>query len=226
MRTKSIYVNIVEPCNQNWEQMEKLEGENFCNACQKCVIDFSEYTNEAILHTLTTSKTAICGRLSQKQLHALNYSLIIPPSGRTWMRYFGVLAIGTSIFAQDVQGAPINNRIEQLNLHQKVLSNSTPLKLKMIHGYLFDVDNKPLKNIKVFIANTNLFAVTDTNGRYEIQLDRVLNLRNNLLIANDVTYRGEFKLNILKEKQDNFKVNKVDLMIMGEIRITPRKSKY
>jgi hypothetical protein len=221
-----MYVNIVEPCNQNWEQMEKLEGGNFCNACRKCVIDFSEYTNEAILHTLKTSKTAICGRLSQKQLNSLNYSLIVHPSSRTWMKYFGVLAIGTSIFVQDAQGALISHRIEQLNLHQKVLSNSTPPKVKIIHGYLFDVNNKPLKNIKVFITNTNLFAVTDANGRYEIQLDRVLNLRNNLLIANDTTYHGELKLNILKEKQANFKVKKVDSMIMGEIRITPRKSNY
>lgn len=223
MKAKSRVVTIATPCIQNWEHMEEHEGHNFCNACQKCVIDFTGYTNEAILQVLTTSKTDVCGRLSQTQLDQLNFALIVAPSNRNWMKYLGVLAIGTSIFAQDVKGTPIKNKIEQININPKAPGKSTPP--KMIYGYLFDINHQPLNKIKVFISNTKLAAVTDINGRYEIKLDKTLNLRNSLLIVNNAIYHGEFELNILEEKQDNFTLNKADMMILGEIRISPRKSK-
>lgn len=223
MKAKSRAVTIAAPCTQNWEHMEQHEGHNFCKVCQKCVIDFTGYTNEAIWQVLAASKTGVCGRLSQTQLNQLNYALIVAPANRSWMKYLGVLAIGTSIFVQDVQGAQIKNKTEQININQQ--APSKPTSPKIIYGYLFDINHKPLNKIKVTISNTKLAAVTDINGRYEIKLDKTLNLRNNLLIANNVNYHGEFELNILKEKQDNFILNKADMMIMGEIIITPMKSK-
>lgn len=223
MKGLSTQVTIAEPCTQKWERMQKYDGHNFCESCQKCVIDFSGYTTTAILETLASSKTNICGRLSQTQLNQLNYSLSAPIQSRNWMKYLGVLAIGVSVFAQDVQAVPFKHEIEQRDRGQKNPSSLTSP--KAIYGYLHDVKGKPLNKIKVFISNTKLSAVTDLNGRYEIKLAQPLSLRNNLLIANDVIYQGEFQLNVLKEKQDNFTLKKVDMMIMGEIRIGPRKLK-
>lgn len=80
--------------------MEKRDGLNFCQACNKCVIDFTGYSNAEIIKTLASASSEVCGRLTKNQLAQLNYHLAVVPAGRSWMKYLGVLAIGVSIFAQ------------------------------------------------------------------------------------------------------------------------------
>jgi len=218
MKARSREITIAEPCTQSWEQMQQHNGHNFCDACQKCVIDFTGYTNEAILQAITTSKTEICGRLFQTQLNQINYALIAAPANRSWMKYLGVLAIGVSVFAQDVQAATIKNNIELSNVSLKS-ADDKPSKLKVIYGYVLDGDNKPLKGLRVTLLNTKLFAITDENGKYTIKIDANTDLRNRLLMITTMNYGGELKINAAKEKQANFVIEKRKSVIMGLIAI-------
>lgn len=218
MKARSRELTITEPCTQSWEQMQQHDGHNFCDACQKCVIDFTGYTNEAILQAITTSKTEICGRLSQTQLNQINYSLIVAPANRSWMKYLGVLAIGVSIFAQDVKAATFKNNIEVSNVSLNS-ADDKPAKLKFIYGYVFDGDNKPLKGLRVTLLNTKLYAITDEKGKYTIKIDEHTDLKNRILIVTTMNYGGELKINAAKEKQDNFVIEKRKSVIMGLIAI-------
>ena len=201
--------------------MQQHEGHNFCEACQKCVIDFTGYTNEAILQVLTKSNTEICGRLSQTQLNQINYSLIVAPANRSWMKYLGVLAIGVSVFAQDVQAATFKDNMEFSNVGLKSTDHK-PAKLKLIYGYVFDTHNKPLKGIRVTLLNTKLFAITDEKGKYAIKIDEHTGLKNRVLMVTTMNYGGELKINKAKEKQDNFVIEKRKSVIMGLIAINSK----
>lgn len=218
MKHISNQVSIAEPCTQNWEQMQKYGGYNFCESCQKCVIDFSGYTNEAILKALANSKTDICGRLSQTQLNQLNFTLIVSTPSRNWMKYLGVLAIGVSIFVQDAKATIVKNATEFNPISLKS-DDPKPVKLKLIYGYVLDKENKPLTNVHISILNTKLFAITDKNGRYEIKIDKSINLTNGYLTASDRRYTGQLKLNTAQEKQNSLLLEERKIMIMGLIAI-------
>ena len=220
-------VTIADPCTQNWDEMEKGAGFNFCKACSKNVIDFSGYTNAEIIKVLSNaSSTSICGRLSQTQLNQLNYHLsIVPVTNRNWMKYLGVLAIGASIFIHDAKAETFKKPVEIVKSINDRADDKKPIVVKKIYGYVFDVNNKPAAGIRLVLAGTKLFASTDKDGRYEITLDTLFDVKHNQLVVESARYAAVLALDFSKEKQNNLKLNKAEQMIMGVIIPTLKKTK-
>jgi len=203
--------------------MEQRAGERFCDACQKCVIDFSGYTNAEIIQALSNATGEVCGRLTQTQLDQLNYHLVLAPAQRNWMKYLGVLAIGASIFAQTANATvPKEIPAIETSLNAKP-GDPKPLKIKRIYGYVLDGDKKPLSGIEVRIANTQLIAKTDKNGRYEIKLGAGFNVKNKQLLFSDNQMElAKFNVDYSKEKQQELTLV-INSFIMGKIAM-PMKS--
>ncbi|WP_157255509.1 hypothetical protein [Pedobacter sp. Leaf216] len=226
MKRRINEVTIAEPCLQNWDEMEKGAGFNFCTACSKNVIDFSGYTNAEIIGVLSNSGSSVCGRLSQTQLNQLNYHLsVVPTTNRNWMKYVGVLAIGMSIFVMDAQAKNIKAPIETVKSINHKHGDIKPIIPKKVFGYVFGADNKPAAGIRLIIVDTKFFATTDENGRYEISLGDKFNVKNNQIIVESIRYNGMLILNFSKDKQNDLKLKKEEPMIMGRMIIAPKKSK-
>lgn len=219
MKTSITKINIAEPCSQNWELMEKRDQQRFCASCNKCVIDFSTYTNAQIIQILANSTDEVCGRLSRAQLDQLNYHLVVAPVNRNWMKYLGVMAIGASIFAQNANASipttpvPIATHVNFKNDDKK------PSPVKRIYGYVLDEDKKPMAGIKVAISNTKLFALTDKNGRYEINLGNRFNQKNKQLFIESIRFDGDLIIDFSREKQQDMFAGYLH-MIMGKVAIT------
>lgn len=224
MKTRINEVTIAEPCLQSWDEMDKGEGFNFCNACSKNVIDFSGYTNAEIISVLAGASSSVCGRLNQIQLNQLNYHLaIVPTSNRNWMKYIGVLAIGMSIFVMDARAENLKTPIEITRSINNKTDDKKPTLPKRIYGYVIGADNKPAAGIRLAIVDTRLFALTDKNGRYEITLDNKFDVNNNKLTVESMRYGAVLTLDFSKEKQNNLNLKKAEPMIMGRIMIAPKK---
>lgn len=217
MKTSVTKISIDEPCSQNWATMEKREKERFCATCQKCVVDFSTYTNAEIIQVLSNATGEVCGRLTQTQLDQLNYHLVLVPAQRNWMKYLGVLAIGASIFAQTASAAvPKEVPAIVASLHAKG-DDPKPAKIKRIYGYVLDGDKKPFSGIEVRIANTKLIAKTDKNGRYEIKLLAGFNVKNKQLLFSDNQMElAKFNIDYSREKQQELTLV-INSYIMGKI---------
>lgn len=224
MKHTTQQVTIAEPCSQNWEEMDQQNGFNFCQACNKCVVDFTGYSNADIIKTLAHSTDEVCGRLTQQQLDQLNYHLVIAPDNKNWMKYLGVLAIGISVFAQNVVAYPAKAevKIERVNLLKKIDDVKKPLKVNKISGRVLDPEMKPLAGVKVGIVNTKYEAVTDRNGQYEIKLINGINAQNKTLSIQSIQFNGEITLNYSTEKQADLKLQ-IKPMIMGKIMYVPKK---
>lgn len=224
MKTRINEVTIAEPCLQNWDKMEKGEGFNFCKACSKNVIDFSGYTNAEIISVLAGASSSVCGRLSQAQLNQLNHHLsVVPATNRNWMKYLGVLAIGMSIFVMDVRAENLKAPIEITNSINNRADDTKTLAPKKIYGYVIGAGNKPAAGIRLAIVNTEFFALTDKNGRYEITLDDKFDVSKNKLVVESLQYHAILTLDFSKGKQNNLKLQKAESMIMGKIMIAPKK---
>ncbi|TBO43908.1 peptidase associated/transthyretin-like domain-containing protein [Pedobacter kyonggii] len=224
MKTRINEVTIAEPCLQNWDEMEKGVGFNFCKACSKNVIDFSGYTNAEIIGVLANSGSSVCGRLSQTQLNQLNYHLsIVPTSNKNWIKYIGVLAIGMSVFIMEASATNFKAPIEITRSINNGIDDKKPTVPKKIYGYVIGADNKPAIGIKLTIADTRLFSTTDKNGRYEITLDDKFDVSKNKLVVESLQYHAILTLDFSKGKQNNLKLQKAESMIMGKIMIAPKK---
>lgn len=224
MKTRINEVTIAEPCLQNWDEMDKGAGFNFCKACSKNVIDFSGHTNAEIISVLAGTSSSVCGRLSETQLNQLNYHLsIVPTSNRNWMKCLGVLAIGMSIFVMDARAENLKATIEITNCINNRVDDTKPLVPKKIYGYVIGADNKPAIGIRLVIADTKFFALTDKNGRYEITLDDKFDVSKNQLVVDSIQYSAFIILDFSKEKQNNLTLKKAEHMIMGKIMIAPKK---
>jgi hypothetical protein len=206
MKTKAIAIQIPKPCAQNWDAMETRDRQKYCLACEKTVVDFStSSTSEIVAAIQAAGSKKICGRLSNVQLQQLAYQLIPIPPHHQWLKYLGVLAIGTLMLTESCQKTP---------LHQAKMVNE-------IHGIVTDQSRFPLSGVKVSIANTSLTAITKQDGSYQIKATKQFDAKKALLLVEDVNGSGSLKLNYAKNEQDTLQVKLTEYLIAGEIMITP-----
>lgn len=216
MKTKAISIQIAEPCTQNWEFMEKRDQERFCEACQKCVVDFSNHSNAEIVKIIASSKEGICGRLTATQLNQLNYYLLAVPSNKNWLKYLGVLAIGASLFVNEAKANSFKEPTVVTVNSEKSTTDLKPNKVKKIYGYVFDENNKPMVGVRVVVTNSKLSATTDKNGRYEMSISDTLNPKSNFIKV--ASFDNSVALNYKTAKQTNL-VLYARPIIMGKIAI-------
>ena len=219
MKTKAIAISITEPCSENWDLMEKRNEGHFCDSCQKCVVDFSTYSNSEIIKVLSSSKNDICGRLTNRQLAQLNYYLISVPTNNNWLKYLGVLAIGASVFAGEASAHVLKHSVAISNSSVKSADISKIVSPKKIYGYVFDENNKPIAGLRIVVVDTKLFAKTDNNGRYEITLGKNSIPRTSLIKVESLKFEGSVKVNLSASKQANINLQEL-YMIMGKIALT------
>jgi len=102
-KSKPIQISIPKPCNEDWNQMTLVEQGRFCSSCQKCVVDFTAYSDRQLFEYLNKHKgQKICGRFEYTQL---NRPIHIPsqPHSRLY-QYF--IALGLTLILSQ---APIEN---------------------------------------------------------------------------------------------------------------------
>lgn len=95
MATKQpIRISIPTPCHKDWNKMTPAEQGRFCDSCQKCVIDFTKYTDRE-LHDFFSKHSGerICGRYNITQLNRAIHA----PARKQPSFYKYVAGIGLSL---------------------------------------------------------------------------------------------------------------------------------
>lgn len=167
MQKQSLQITIPTPCTEDWNKMNPQEQGRFCNSCQKCVIDFTGWTDAQIYNYITqhTNKN-ICGRFNNTQL---NRELYIPaqPHSRLY-RYFIGLGL-TLLFIQApaerlYARAPISYNMPMDEDNPKTGGGKVQLS-----GIITNEDKKPIAGALIQIRDSNktiASAITDTCGEY------------------------------------------------------------
>jgi hypothetical protein len=79
---KKIYIQVPEPCHEDWSKMTKAEKGRYCDSCCKEVVDFSIMTDREILNYLSKPRGKTCGNFLPDQL---NRAISEPqPPSRKW----------------------------------------------------------------------------------------------------------------------------------------------
>ncbi len=174
-KPKAIQLTIPQPCHEDWNQMTPQEQGRFCDACQKCVVDFTQFTDQELYNYINThigEKT--CGRFQASQL---NRSIQLPPQPHSKL-YRLAVAMGLAIVvvtATEIKSfakAPyIEYRLFDSPQDDSTTSNSDTT---IIKGKVVDDKKEPMINVAIQLidSNSNVIAgaVTDYDGNYFIKI--------------------------------------------------------
>ena len=91
---KSIQISIPQPCSEDWNKMTPQQQGRFCDSCQKCVVDFTGFTDAQLYQFITAHQgQKVCGRFNSVQL---NRQINIPPQPHSQL-YKWIMAAGLTL---------------------------------------------------------------------------------------------------------------------------------
>lgn len=119
-RLHPIQISIPQPCSEDWNKMTPQEQGRFCDSCQKCVVDLTNFSDKELYQYLLANKgKKACGRFRTEQL---NRPIQIPHQPHSQL-YKWIIAAGLSLvftIASDTDAfaqAPIKPKATITNSH-------------------------------------------------------------------------------------------------------------
>lgn len=175
---KNLQLNIPNPCEEKWEQMQPETDGKFCMQCSTKVVDFTRLSNAEILQIIEKSKGSICGRMSQSQI---NRPIEIPRKAKSKSKLFqalaGIFLIGTT---GNAFSAPFVPKANKSDFFQKT-SNYQRIDLKQIQknrvndtikGQVLTEDEDPIPGATILIKELNLQIETDIDGSFSFDFPK------------------------------------------------------
>lgn len=168
---QSIQIDIPKPCHEDWNKMTPQEQGRFCNSCQKCVVDLTQFSDKQLYEYITAHKgERVCGRINQWQL---NRPIHMPhqPKSRLykWMVAAGMAIALAAVHEDSFARAPI--AIVQTDNYQQE-GDTTGGDTITISGTVVDENDQPLINAVVQVSDGDRMvggAVTDFDGKFTVR---------------------------------------------------------
>ncbi|KNB62987.1 hypothetical protein [Chryseobacterium sp. Hurlbut01] len=170
--------SITNPCPENWDNMQDSPQGKFCEICSRCVIDFTEKTNQEIKDIIDqTNGKRICGKISSKSFSKVAASMIL---------------ITNLTFIQ----TQINESVKSSTL--QTLQDATKVSGRLVS----EKNQKVIAGAEViFVKKEQLIkTTTNENGYFSLVIP------NDLLADRNLLYINFDKLNaiiIKKQRSDN-----------------------
>lgn len=150
-----IQISIPQPCHEDWNKMTPQEQGRFCDSCQKCVVDFTGFTDEELYqYFMKHNGEKVCGRFQNWQLKRV---VALSPEPRSrFYRWF--ISLGFVVFLAELLGTEAKAQ--------------ETVKTETISGKVASMKGKPLKDVEITIYNTTYSTDIRTNddGQFLIYL--------------------------------------------------------
>lgn len=173
MKNKAYILNIQNPCNEKWSEMQPQNKGRYCMQCSREVVDFTKLDNKEIGLIIEQSKGRICGRMSVSQLDRP----IEIPSKKNRSKLLKLLTaiflIGStgSVFATNLPSTTNNFNVSKNESNYKRI-NLKQFSLKdTIKGQVLSEFEEPLEAI-IYVKELDLMLETDLEGKFLITLPK------------------------------------------------------
>lgn len=168
-KSKTIQIQIPEPCSENWNQMHSLPGGRFCDNCEKTVVDFSQMTDNELARFIEKNDQKLCGRFRSDQL---NKEIEFPRVPTSFQKIKSIAAIAAGLLAWNgvtAQTTPhyLGNIIKVETTIEKD-KNNKPSKNKL-KGIVKDQNGETLIGVNILLGE-NKGTVTDLEGKFELEI--------------------------------------------------------
>lgn len=215
-----VYLQIAEPCHEDWDAMSPVQQGRYCNSCCKQVVDFSQMSDKEILQILTKAAGNTCGRFKADQLERplireIPYSL--RPYKFFLSAFIPALVITGSAMSQDRLQGKVAVRPGQISAStikgDTVYTAGVYSKLK---GRVTFEDGTPATGASIKIKGTKKGISADLNGDFLFG-----NIPATGKIKLEIMYVGyepkEVVIDRTKQHQVEIKLMDSDRSLMGEV---------
>jgi len=166
--SKYLNLQIPTPCHEDWNKMKPEEKGRFCDSCQKCVMDFTNYTDAQLAQFFKSNKGDVCGRFRGEQLDT---DIQIPKKRIPWVRYFFQVAIPAFLFScESTAQGKVDARIEVGDKKNKAcgdtLKEDTPA---LARGRVTDSNGNGIPFCTVMVKGTSRGTSADYLGYFLIK---------------------------------------------------------
>jgi len=177
MSNLSIILNIQNPCEEKWNEMQPHDRGKFCLQCSKEVIDFTKCDNSKIVKIIEQSKGKICGRMLVSQLdHPIQ---IQSKKNRSKLHktLTAIFLIGStgSVFATNLSSTTNSLNVSKNESNYKRIDfkkiKTDSLK-EVIKAQVLTEFEEPIPDANIFIKELNHNVITDTDGYLTINLPK------------------------------------------------------
>lgn len=186
-----IQISIPEPCHENWDAMTPAEQGRFCSKCQKCVTDFTGWTDSEIYNYISkNSGQRICGRLHSTQL---NRPIQVPaqPHSRHY-QYF--LALGLTLLTANIPISDLKAQTPYTYTTSFDALREEPITIDSIpiYGQVLDENKEPIIGAVVRLMGDGISiqsCLTDTNGYFNLMVSAETKNNTSELAVSYVGYK-------------------------------------
>ena len=170
------FLQINEPCHQNWDEMTTTQQGKFCNSCNKQVIDFTTFTDVQIVAYIEKANgNLFCGNFDANQLgkwiEGSNLQVSHPKIYKIMLGLM-LLAGGQNLQAQDVKKVEVvkiekdtNNNLEDYiksmpGSHHVTFTKDTIIKKVLLRGGVCTLKSK---DEPILVVDGNLVKMDSLN---------------------------------------------------------------
>ncbi len=174
---RSFTISIPKPCSENWETMTTLDKSKFCASCQKCVTDFTQYSDREIAAMLNTRNKEVCGRFTKQQLDTV-YS-INNQSKSSWISFYtlfsaaSIIPIYKAIKLDTIHPLELNFQPVpfKVKIAEEKKTDSIPSSSFLISGRVIDEStSEGLMGAPINIKGTLIGAIADMDGKFSFEI--------------------------------------------------------
>jgi|GEM_PF-1559083 len=162
---KTIQISIPQPCTEDWHKMTPQQQCKFCDKCQKCVVDFTGFTDEQLYRFFAEhAGQQVCGRFSRTQI---NRTINLPHQPHSTL-YKWIMAAGLALVLAAVPGP---GAFAQAPYTQEQVVNNEDKATTYpgsVAGVVYNIGHKTAAGVQVTIFNDDVKYkdTTDEKGQY------------------------------------------------------------
>lgn len=165
---KTLIIEIPEPCNEKWSEMEPTAKGRACARCERELIDFTAFSDRQLVDYLSKHNGKLCGHFSPRQL---NKNLLPVAASYSGLSLPALALLAATLTANPVQAHVTTAPTETVSQKSPV---KAPPEERIVDGMVIDAETgEPVIGAHVFLQlnGANVMAlVTDIDGYFTFRV--------------------------------------------------------
>lgn len=220
------YIDLPNPCQENWWEMEKVPLGRHCNVCQKKVVDFTRMTDQQAIDILQESNYQTCGKFTELQLlngfetkkeNYLPFKLKAAASAILLFFSDKALAVNSPKTTTIELNSKFNSK-EVYHFAKQTRHAPADSNRRYLKGVVLDsITGEGVPSVKIALVQNSKQTLSDFDGKFVLELPEVEH--DNFMIFVSSYSNGWVDYEIHISKKDN--LENYQILLPSEIRDVP-----
>jgi hypothetical protein len=174
---KKFYLQIPEPCHEDWNRMTTSEKGRYCGSCCKTVVDFTMMSDKEIISYFSREEGRTCGHFANDQLNRVLREPAAPVKKNAWAI---MLSFMLPLFAWNKATAQGKVKVDTVQSEiPKVIAYGNVRKVTIndltqqyiVKGRVTDDQGNLLAGATIMIKGSRTGIISKEDGSFEINVD-------------------------------------------------------